>query len=85
MLTSVPPFGYNVLNLLSVIVGSIFPKISSDEDLYVALFDTGAYQDSLASHHCMLSSPAKILIQNGEMKIIRKRETPEEVGKQFGW
>jgi arginine decarboxylase len=65
--------------------GVVLPKLVDGEDLYVAMLDTGAYQDSLASHHCLLSSPAKILIQNGEMKIIRKRETPEEVGKQFGW
>lgn len=65
--------------------GVVLPKFTNGDDLYVAVFDTGAYQDSLASHHCMLSSPAKILIQNGEMKIIRKRETGEEVGKLFGW
>jgi arginine decarboxylase len=66
-------------------VGVVLPRLVEDEDLYIAVLDTGAYQDSLASHHCLLSSPAKILIQNGEMKMIRKRETPEEVGKQFGW
>jgi arginine decarboxylase len=65
--------------------GVVLPKLIEGEELYVALLDTGAYQDSLASHHCLLSSPAKVLIQNGEMKVIRKRETPEEVGKQFGW
>jgi hypothetical protein len=47
--------------------------------------DTGAYQDSLASHHCLLSSPAKLIAQNGEIKIARRRETSEEVGKMFGW
>jgi arginine decarboxylase-like protein len=62
----------------------VLPKLGED-DLYVAVFDTGAYQDSLASHHCLLSSPAKLLISNGEMKLIRKRETGEEVGKLFGW
>jgi arginine decarboxylase len=65
--------------------GVVLPKFSLDEELYIALLDTGAYQDSLASHHCLLSSPAKVLVQNGETKIIRKRETPEDVGKQFGW
>ena len=52
---------------------------------YVALLDTGAYQDALASHHCLLSSPAKLIIQNGVVTVARKRETPEEIGKQFGW
>lgn len=52
---------------------------------YVAVLDTGAYQDALSSHHCLLSSPAKIIAQNGVLTLARKRETPEEVGKQFGW
>lgn len=65
--------------------GVVLPKFTNGDDLFIAILDTGAYQDSLASHHCLLSSPAKVLIQNGEMKLIRKRETPEEVGKHFGW
>jgi len=57
-----------------------------DEDfLYVAFLDTGAYQDALGSHHCLLSAPIKIIAQNGETQIIRKRETPDDVGKLFGW
>lgn len=55
------------------------------ESLYVAFFDTGAYQDALASHHCLLSAPAKIIAQNGVITVARKRETAEEIGKQFGW
>lgn len=56
-----------------------------NDDLYIAVLDTGAYQDPLASHHCLLSSPAKLVAVNGEIKLIRKRETAEEVGKMFGW
>lgn len=52
---------------------------------YLVVLDTGAYQDPLASHHCMLSSPAKIIIQNGHIMVLRKRETAEDVGKFFGW
>ncbi|MBU4000422.1 hypothetical protein KKG29_04625, partial [Patescibacteria group bacterium] len=52
---------------------------------YLAVFDTGAYQDALSSHHCLLSSPAKIIAQNGILALARRRETPDEVGKQFGW
>ncbi len=63
----------------------LLPDINECEELYIAFFDTGAYQDSLASHHCLLSSPAKLVATNGEVKVIRKRETSEEVGKQFGW
>lgn len=59
--------------------------LKGNEPLYVAVLDTGAYQDALASHHCLLSSPAKLIIQNGLITVARKRETPEEVGKQFGW
>lgn len=62
------------------------PKLSdTDNGLFIAVLDTGAYQDSLASHHCMLSSPLKLLASNGEIKVIRKREAPEDVGRQFGW
>ncbi len=61
------------------------PKREDGEDLFIAFLDTGAYQDSLASHHCLLSSPLKLVAQNGEIKVVRKRETPEEVGRQFGW
>jgi arginine decarboxylase len=63
----------------------LLPRLSDSEELYIAFLDTGAYQDSLASHHCLLSSPAKLIAQNGEIKIARKRESSEEVGKMFGW
>lgn len=58
---------------------------SDSEPFYIAFFDTGAYQDALASHHCMLSSPLKIIAENGHIVVARKRETPEDVGKEFGW
>ncbi|MFH0852526.1 MAG: hypothetical protein V1845_02905 [bacterium] len=51
----------------------------------ITLFDSGAYQDPLASHHCLLSSPAKIIAQNGVLTIARRRETSEDVGRLFGW
>jgi arginine decarboxylase len=63
----------------------LLPKFSEHNELYIALLDTGAYQDSLASHHCLLSSPAKLIAANGEIKVARRREIPEEVGKLFGW
>lgn len=64
----------------------LLPKLEEDNGgQYLAVFDTGAYQDSLANHHCMISSPAKIVVQDGEVKLARKRETPEEIGKLFGW
>ena len=55
------------------------------QSLYLAFLDSGAYQDPLASHHCLLSSPLKAIAENGQIIIIRRRETPEDVGKLFGW
>jgi arginine decarboxylase len=61
------------------------PRLEDSDEQYIAFFDTGAYQDPLASHHCLLSSPAKLVAANGEVKLIRRRESPEEIGKMFGW
>ncbi len=55
------------------------------ESQYIAVLDTGAYQDAFASHHCLLSSPAKVVLQNGIVTVARRRETPDDVGKLFGW
>ena len=62
----------------------LLPKIN-EEDQYIAILDTGWCQDGLASHHCLLSLPAKIIAQDGEIKIARKHETAEYIGKLFGW
>lgn len=59
--------------------------LGEQEDLYVAVLDTGAYQDGFAGHHCFISSPTKVVLQNGIVTIARKREGPEEIGKLFGW
>lgn len=61
------------------------PKIKANDHQFLAFLDSGAYQDALASHHCLLSSPAKILAEDGQITIARKRETPDMVGKLFGW
>lgn len=65
----------------------LLPRLedAKDDYQYIALFDSGAYQDALASHHCLLSSPAKVIAQNGILTIARRRETPDDVGKLFGW
>ncbi len=63
----------------------LLPRLEDCDELFIAFLDTGAYQDSLASHHCLLSSPAKLIASNGEIKIARKRELPDDIGKQFGW
>ena len=70
--------------------GSVtMPDFDSNDDngksMYIVVYDTGAYQNSLAAKHCMLSSPIKIIAENGHIVVARKRETPDEVGKEFGW
>ncbi|MEK7071617.1 MAG: hypothetical protein AAB943_01620, partial [Patescibacteria group bacterium] len=63
----------------------LLPKLHESREQFVAILDTGAYQDALASHHCLLSAPLKIIARDGTIKLARKRETPESIGKLFGW
>lgn len=63
----------------------LLPRLTEDSEQYVAFFDTGAYQDSLGASHCLLANPTKIIAHNGELKIAAKRQSAEELGKQFGW
>ena len=63
----------------------LLPKLHEGKDQLVAIFDTGAYQDSLSSHHCLLSAPLKIIAQDGMIKIARKRESADSIGRLFGW
>ena len=63
----------------------LLPKLHEDQDQFVAMLDTGAYQDGLSSHHCLLSAPTKVVAQDGDIKIVRKRENAEAIGKLFGW
>lgn len=63
----------------------LLPKLEEDVDQYIAILDTGAYQDSLASRHCLLSGPTKVIAHNGEIIVAQKREGAEELGKLFGW
>ncbi len=59
--------------------------LADDEEQYIAFLGTGAYQDSLACNHCLISSPAKITARNGELKVNIRRQTPEDISKLFGW
>lgn len=63
----------------------LMPKLHDGKTQLLAVLDTGAYQDGLASHHCLLSAPMKIVAQDGEIKIARKRENADAIGKLFGW
>src|SRR3989338_9103621 len=64
----------------------LLPKITEDMgDLYVAVLDTGSYQYPLSNNHCLLSKPALAVCENGAVRLSRKRQTPEELGRLFGW
>lgn len=63
----------------------LLPNLEEGREQYIAVLDTGAYQDGLSSHHCLLSSPLKIIAQDGATKIVRKRESPDTIGRLFGW
>ena len=63
----------------------LLPKLHEGREQLVAILDTGAYQDALASHHCLLAAPMKIIVQDGTVTVARKRETPDSIGKLFGW
>jgi len=62
-----------------------FDANNGDGPMYLVFYDTGAYQDPLSARHCLLSSPMKIIVENGHVVIARKRESPDDVGKEFGW
>ncbi|MFH1608959.1 MAG: hypothetical protein ABH951_03020 [Patescibacteria group bacterium] len=63
----------------------LLPKLSDNKEQYIAVLDTGAYQDPLSSHHCLTSLPMKVVAKDGTIKIVRKHETPDTIGKLFGW
>jgi arginine decarboxylase len=63
----------------------LLPKLPETKEQYIAVLDTGAYQDPMASHHCLTSLPMKIVAKDGMIKISRKHETPEVIAKLFGW
>lgn len=63
----------------------LLPKLKDGEDQFLAILDTGAYQDALSSHHCLLPLPMKIIAQNGMIQVARKKENAETIAKLFGW
>lgn len=58
---------------------------TDNEPMYIAVFDTGAYQDALSMNHCLISRPQRIIAENGHIVVARKRNTPDEMGKSLGW
>ena len=49
------------------------------EEKRLAIWDTGAYCSSMASNYNMRGRPLEILVNRSEWKIIRKRETFEDL------
>lgn len=52
---------------------------------YISFLDTGNYQDGFTNHHCLNAAPAKVVCQNGDVTLVRRRESADDVGKLFGW
>lgn len=53
------------------------PEMEQGE--YLAVCDTGAYGYSMASNYNSRPKPAEVLIEDGEIKLIRKRETLDDM------
>lgn len=60
-------------------------EATNSDPMYIAVFDTGAYQDALSMNHCLISRPTRIIVENGHIVVSRKRNTPDEMGKMLGW
>ena len=61
-----------------------------DTPQYIAVFNTGAYQDTLSGlgggHYCMLPEACKVAIKDdGSVDVIVERQRPEDVRRLFGW
>jgi arginine decarboxylase len=70
------------------------PKLKDDEPLYIGLFHTGAYQDSLAGYggiqHCLIPAPKHITIdidEDGEYytKLFAKEQSHKSMLKILGY
>ncbi|KRD89520.1 diaminopimelate decarboxylase [Bacillus sp. Root147] len=55
------------------------PKANPDDLL--AMFCTGAYGYSMASHYNRLPKPAVVFVEDGEVQLVVKRETYEDIVK----
>ncbi len=61
------------------------PLINNNDDFYICVKNTGAYQETLGNNHCMLLDANKLVIyKNGKMKLVRKRSL-EEIERRFGY
>ena len=67
------------------------PKIDEGEDLYIAIFSVGAYQESISGiggvHHCMIPEGAEIIIYNNGKNVLKVNDvqTEEEMLEILGY
>ncbi|MBI5412006.1 hypothetical protein HZA43_02400 [Candidatus Peregrinibacteria bacterium] len=59
--------------------------LQNGDKQYIAFLDTGNYQDGFDNHHCLNATPEKVVCQNGDVTVVRKRQTADEIGEMFGW
>ncbi len=45
----------------------------------LAVLDTGAYQDATASNFNAMARPASVLVSGGEVTLIKRRETLDDI------
>ena len=55
----------------------LLPPLEVDD--LVAILDVGAYGSVMASNYNRRLLPAEVLVDNGQWKVIRRRQTPEDV------
>ena len=56
--------------------------IAVDQGDLIAIFDTGAYGFSMASNYNTRTKPAEVLVSQGNIRLIRSRETFEDIISQ---
>jgi diaminopimelate decarboxylase len=54
----------------------------TDTEHFIAIYGTGAYNDSMSSNYNMITRPAMVLVNNGHADVIKRRETYEDLIKR---
>lgn len=57
------------------------PRIERDD--LIAVLDQGAYCESVTSDYCAVPTPATLMVDDGRVAIIRRRETVEDIANRF--
>lgn len=65
----------------------ILPSIKDGEDLYIGIFHTGAYQESIGGYggiqHCLIPAPKHIIIEKEDNQIHISEFAPEQDAQQM--